>query len=469
MLRLFRRLSLRTQLLVLMLFMMFVSLGALAYSQVKSERKILSFIEDHIDDLTNAIQVSVDQITAKGKTDEARLKDYTAKLAKKGIKEVSILSSDQKVIMSSNQRRVGSKISVAKKQLFIQASLGGEGDTSKKFYNVNMPVMAEGSLLGYIHINMYLGDFESLSKEMHYSRMAILVPLFGIGILLCIFISYQYTKPISSLIKSMRSLADGVPPSLPDNLQGEMAQLAGSLTEAVHRLREQKSIEEKLKKAEQQAQLAHLSSGIAHEIRNPMNFIGLTLDHIATLPPVRTNNELSELIQKMKKEIKRLDQMVSNFLDLGRELRLYPIPLRGDLPVEDVLGLNQKRLKERGITVKKDYVKPVPVVIVDIDKIKSCFSNIIGNAIDAMYAGGVLTISIKKESDNVCFEFNDTGQGIPPDKIARIFEPYFSAKEGGIGLGLAITKRIVEAHGGAIEVQSKIGTGTMIKVTISVA
>ena len=107
--------------------------------------------------------------------------------------------------------------------------------------------------------------------------------------------------------------------------------------------------------------LAQLASGIAHEIRNPLNFINLSIDHLATLKSlqaVQGQTGPEDLIRKMKAEVQRINQMVTNFLDLGRELVLHPILLRVDLPVEEALGLNSQSIQDRGIFVERDYPDP---------------------------------------------------------------------------------------------------------------
>jgi hypothetical protein len=132
-------------------------------------------------------------------------------------------------------------------------------------------------------------------------------------------------------------------PSLPRIPQADISSLADSISDMIGKLKEQKTMEEKLKRAEHQAMLAQLASGIAHEIRNPLNFISLSIDHLSTakfLEKADGEGGPADLIRKTKAEIQRMNQMVTNFLDLGRELIIHLMILRADLPVEEVLGLN---------------------------------------------------------------------------------------------------------------------------------
>jgi signal transduction histidine kinase len=470
MLKLPFRFSLRTQLLIVMLSMMVLSVGSLAYLQEVSEDKMLDLIQEEITGLTKAIEISVERITAAGSTSEVRLKNYFDQLKKRNLEEVSILSDQQEVILSSNPQLIGSKISVSKNEFLIMAKIGeDEGGKPKKLYSAFVPVISKGKLEGYIHIKMYFDDMEKLSREMLYKRMVWTFLIFGIGVMLCIFVSYRYNKPIRVLIDAIRSISQGKMPNLPAIPQADIRDLADSLGDMITKLKEQKTLEEKLKRTEQQAMLAQLASGIAHEIRNPLNFISLSVDHLSTLRSVEASgrkDEQGDLIRKTKAEIQRVNQMVANFLDLGRELVLHPIHLRADLPLEEVLGLNSLRIRDLGISIERDYCDPIPVVEIDIDRMKSCYQNLINNAADAMPNGGILKISIRVDANSVKLAFEDTGEGIRPDDLSKIWEPYFTTKKTGTGLGLAISKRLVEAHGGSIEIFSTPGKGTCAGVSI---
>lgn len=466
-------LSLRLQLLIVMLSMMVLFVGSLAYLQTVSQDKLFDFIQEEINGLTKAIEISVEQIYASGATDEARLKSTIAQLRKRGVEEVSILSNQQEVIVSSNPRMIGRRLSVSRNEFLIKAKIGGRGSVkTKKLYSAFVPIISKGQLEGYIHVNMYFDDLEKLGREMLFRRMVWMLPVFGIGVVLCIIISYRYTKPIPVLIDAVRAVSQGRTPSLPKIPQADIRDLAESLDEMIHKLGEQKTMEEKLKRAEQEAMLAQLASGIAHEIRNPLNFLSLSIDHLATLESLKTAEGeagAGDLIRKMKAEVRRINQMVTNFLDLGRELILHPIQLRVDLPVEEALGLNSQLLQDRGISVQRNYPDKVPLVKIDIDKMKSCFQNLIINAADSMPTGGTLSIRIEQSDGWVRLVFEDTGTGIRPEHLSQVFEPYFTTKNTGTGLGLAITKRIVEAHAGKIDMVSTPGQGTRVGISIPYA
>jgi signal transduction histidine kinase len=464
------RFKLRTQLIIVMLCMLVLFAGSFVYLQQVAEDKVLDLIQDEINSMTKAIEISIEQIRAAGSSDEARFKNFIDQLQTRGIEEISILGKQQEVILSSKPRLIGSRLSVAKNELLIQEKIGDHKNLKPdKLYSAFVPIISRGQLEGYIHLSMYFEDLEKLSREMLFNRIVWALSIVGIGLILCVIISYRYTKPIPVLIEAIQSISQGNLPNLPTNLHADISGLSDSLKALFKKLAEQAKLEEKLKHNERQAMLAQLASGIAHEIRNPLNFISLSVDHLNNqkfLENTDAESEPKDLIRKIKAEVRRVNLMVTNFLDLGREFVLRPMSLKADLAVEEALGLNSQILRSHGISVERDYCDPLPVVEIDIDKIKSCLQNLIVNAAEAMPNGGTLRISIIESAESVNLAFEDSGEGIRPDDLPKLFEPYFTTKRKGIGLGLAIARRIIESHKGRINITSTLGRGTCVRVSL---
>ena len=433
MLKNFFSFRLRTQLIIVMLCMLLLFAGSFAYLQQVAEEKVLDLIQDQINGMMKAIEISIEQIQAAGPTDEARLKDFIEHLQKQGIEEVSILSKQQEVMLSSNPRLVGSRLSVLENEFLIQEKIGAEDAVKPtKRYSAFVPIISKGTLEGYIHISMYFEDLERLSREMLFKRIAWSLPILAVGLILCILIAYHYTKPIPVLIEAIHSISQGNLPNLPTNLHADISGLSDSLDTMFNMLASQKELQGKLKRSEHQAMLAQLASGIAHEIRNPLNFISLTLDHLGNLKSfssAENEDDPRDLIRKTKAEIQRVNQLVTNFLDLGRELVLRPMPLKIHLAVEEALGINSQLIRDHGIAVERSYCDPIPVVEIDIDKMKSCFQNLIANAADAMPRGGILRIAITETVGSVELVFEDTGEGIRPDNLPKLFDSVFYNQE----------------------------------------
>lgn len=461
------RLKLRTQLLLLMLVMLSMSVIAFTYLHYLNEAAILDLMEDQINELSRAIQVSYEQLTAEANTDEARLSEYINQLKRKGIKEISILSNDQEIIASTDPHRKGTKLSVSKNEFVVRTVLGENDGSTKKLYNIIIPITVKNHRMGYVHISMYVEDFEKLSKATHIKRLIITFMIFGIGFLFSIVIAYKFTSPISSLIKGARKIVEGRLEPFTGRYTGELADLVDSFNSMVLKLKERNEMQERLKKSEQQAILGQIASGIAHEIRNPMNFINLSLDHILTqFKKGFPQDEIESLIFRIKEEIGRVNQMLINFLNLGKEPKIYLVKIKGEVVLEEVLHLVSPRLRTQQIELVKDYCEPIPEVLMDIDKTKSVFINVLNNSIDALPNGGTIKVSILKEGGFIIYRFEDNGCGIKKEDLEKIFEPYFTTKKNGIGLGLSISERVVKAHGGEINVESQAGKGTVVTVKI---
>jgi signal transduction histidine kinase len=187
--------------------------------------------------------------------------------------------------------------------------------------------------------------------------------------------------------------------------------------------------------------------------------------------PHPANNEIADITRKLeqflgvaKGEIKRLDYIVTQFLQAIR-----PTPPQMKLsPVNEVvlktLELLQPELDNRGIQVKTRLGRQLPITPIDPVQIQQVLLNLIKNASQAMTKGGVLTLQTGEGPDGVSISIADTGGGIPQEQINRIFEPFYTTKEKGTGLGLMIVQRIVRAHGGRIELESKVGRGTTFRI-----
>jgi signal transduction histidine kinase len=241
----------------------------------------------------------------------------------------------------------------------------------------------------------------------------------------------------------------------------------------VERLREKRLLEERLHFAERSTAMGRLASAVAHEIRNPLNFMNLSIDHMREkLAPedVARHEAFDRILGNVKAEISRLNRLVGNFLSFGKPMRLDTRPCRVDAVLREVAELVDHKARDQGIALEIDTEADFPEVLADPELLKTCFLNLMINAVDAMPKGGVLSVKALRERDTggevVLVTVTDTGQGMTAEEIRTAFEPYFSTKETGLGLGLALTRKIVSDHGGSITLESAPGAGTHARIVL---
>ena len=242
--------------------------------------------------------------------------------------------------------------------------------------------------------------------------------------------------------------------------------------------------------SERSQALTLLAASVAHEIGNPLNALSIHLQLLEReskklqklVPEIHeltsTTQQSSELgdaafdiadkveqyLTVAKGEINRLDYIITEFLQAIRpnQLQLRTVSLND--VVRETLDLLRPEVSNRGITIKEDLAATLPPVPIDPAQIKQVLVNLSKNAMQAMTRGGILTLSTEPREDGVCLIVSDTGGGIPQEKLNRIFEPFYTTKEKGSGLGLMIVQRIVRDHGGRIQLESNVGKGTTFRI-----
>lgn len=297
--------------------------------------------------------------------------------------------------------------------------------------------------------------------------------IFLVSTAITFLLVWRFTRPITDLANAARRIADGdLGFRVPNVRNDEMGRLTQRFNEMTAELEKSKVLEEQLQQAEKSAVIGRLGSAIAHEIRNPLNYINLTLDHLRSkLSPEDEEKQATfkKLIGQIKDEVARINNQISDFLNYSRPASVDLRPIDAHDVIQDSLRIVEAQAEENNIKIAVVEHENVPKIMGDPEFLRSVFNNLFINGVQSMgNEGGNLSIKISTDENAkfVRFEIADTGNGIPAENLSKIFEPYFSTKETGTGLGLAIVQKIVDLHNGTIDVESVEGKGTKFTIRL---
>ena len=231
---------------------------------------------------------------------------------------------------------------------------------------------------------------------------------------------------------------------------------------ALERLR----LKERLSQAERLSALGEMAAGISHEIRNPLGIIRSSAELLKKkVTKIDPSNTMPDIIVE---ESSRLNSIITDFINFAKP----GSPKLNLCRIEDVIEKNvaflSMQMKEKGYTIKKDYQNFLPEIHADADMLYQSFLNIFLNAMQAMPNGGIIEVAVRSNSKVVTINFDDQGQGIATEILEKIWDPFFTTKEMGTGLGLGMVKNIIESHGGNIQIDNRAQGGTRVTVELLV-
>ncbi len=471
--------NLKAKLMALMVALLGLTLGAELLVSLNTQKRLVEATQDNVKELASAIQISVQELTSVGSFDRDRLQNYVASLHNNGL-EVSIASSKDLIINSSNPALIGEAINpAAVRSVSMEVGHGADSLAVPAFKSgpageqtiYLIPVEVEDHLLGYVQVVANFTDFARPLAEHRIHLLSVGLAIFAIGLVFSYVLAERYVEPIHEVAYAAQNIAArGLEPVPEAHRRDEIGLLVRSFNDMVEQLRHAREREAELNRLERFTALGQLAGALAHEIKNPLNFVSLAIDQLRALyaPHLaeRDQEKFRRQLGIMKDEVHRLSQLIQSFLNYGRPIEIHPAPTDVRALARDVLELSDSKLRSQGIQVVEEGAQQPVTLNVDAEKIHACFINVVANAIQAMPEGGELRIGFRREDGRQMISFGDTGDGIDPEVASHVFEPFFTTKREGIGLGLFFSRAIVERHSGTVTIgPNPAGRGTVVTFT----
>ena len=456
--------------------------AALTWTHFQHRRQIMDYVAAETSYLLSISQLTHTQIPPTADRNQA-LNAYVKAMKDAGFSSVALASPTGEVIASTTPGQVGKKIRFKKQkvggkrdQIAILAEFKDIDPTlEQKTYVVQFPIVQNDKVIAYAQAKGEASELEELLRRWYRERLYWLLATMTAALAAVVYLAFRFTKPVDMLVNGAQQVAQGnLGVTLPVNGADEMARLAETFNRMVERLREHRQLQQRLNEAEKSSLLGRFAATVAHEVRNSLNFINLSIDQIRAKHvdgDERVTRELQRNLRNVKDEINRLNRLVNDFMAAGRQTppQLAPCDLKAT--TEQAVAMVEPQARQRGIGIKLQLPADLPQLQADAAQMKTCFLNILTNAVEAMPQGGQICISgqCPPEKDVLELRFADSGPGIPASEREKVFTAYFSTKATGLGLGLAITKKIVEDHSGSIRVEASDGPGTVIVMELPVS
>jgi len=237
-----------------------------------------------------------------------------------------------------------------------------------------------------------------------------------------------------------------------------------SLVVVIKDITERKQMEQQLLKSERLAAIGEVAAMVGHDLRNPLTGISGAAYYLKMKLGAQMNKKTREMLELIQKDIEHSNKIINDLLDFSKDIRLVRTKTNVKSIVEETLA----KMKIPNKVKILNLTKRIPEILVDLGQMNRVFENIIKNAIEAMPRGGRLEIKSGRVNNSLKITFRDTGEGITKENMGKLGNPLFSTKAKGVGMGLAICKRLIEAHDGSISVKSKEKVGTCVTVTVPI-
>jgi signal transduction histidine kinase len=479
--------SLKSKIIISVSAILAVIIGTGTWINIGYQRgQMESALEDNVLIISNTIEKSLANAMLDGKSREVQ-HILEAVGTYHNIQELKIFSPNGVILKSSKRRLIGRKVDAATQKWYLEGTFKQPiKRRDEGVFSVLIPIEnteqcahchgTKVKLNGILAVDVSMVQTQEkvgeLSKTMILWAFGITATL---ALFLSLFLTRFVTNPIQVLIATMERAERGLEARVQVRSTDDIGRLGEAFNSLLSKLeRARRRVEryhyEQMKRADRLASIGEMAAGIAHEIKNPLAGIAGVIQVLKKdLPPGEPKRAV---LDEVLSQVERMDKAVRNLLSFAR-------PPEPKLTMVDVNELITKLLDflapqfaKHGITSERRLTAGLPWLILDPDLMQQALLNISLNAIKAMPEGGKFTVETRTEerygdhSGAIKVLFTDTGEGISPDNLIRIFSPFFTTRQQGTGLGLSITQRIVEQHNGEISVTSEPGKGATFAITL---
>ncbi len=478
----------------------------LTWAHFQHRRQITAYVTAETSYLLSISQITHTRIPPNADRTQA-LSTYIKAMEDAGFRNVDVATPSGEVVASTNPGQVGKKINIKKPRMKAKQSpirisaelkdVDLEVGVEQKPYEVQFPIVQGDKVIGYAQVRGATEAVDALLRQWYKERLYQVLTTMLAGLVALVYLAFRFTKPIDMLVEGAQQVARGnLDVSLPASGSDEMGRLAETFNHMIARLRESRELQERLNEAEKLSLLGRFAATVAHEVRNSLNFINLSIDQIRA-KLMRSEEgaarELQRNLANIKDELGRLNRLVNDFLSAGRQAPPELASCDLGASVAQAVSLVEKQALRQQVSITEELPADLSPLRADAAQMKTCFVNILTNAIQAMPNGGRIRITAQRAQnppsslaacptvrgergeggEMLVLHFSDTGPGIPLEDRERVFTPFYSTKTTGFGLGLAITKKIVEDHGGRIYVTdgkeagaNGQGVGTVVAIEL---
>lgn len=317
-------------------------------------------------------------------------------------------------------------------------------------------------------------------REMTFQRSRLWTSILAMSVgalllaVLFLLLAIRAMRPVGDIALAVKRLAAGDLSPVRIEASKEIEDTADALNQLAATLSAQRAAEavekEREVRTERLAVVGRMASAVAHEIRNPLNSISLNVDLLADMveSPQNHGERGREIIRAVQREVDRLNEITEDYLQFGRMPKAMIGPCSVTTVVRETRDFMAREFEEKGVVVAVESFDEDVRVLSDEGQLRQALVNILRNAVEAMPGGGSLRISVKSaKGDRVTLSVSDSGPGIAPAHMPRLFEPFATTKPGGTGLGLAFVQQVVTESGGSVSVESAEGAGTTVNIVLN--